>query len=74
MKNGTCPKCASEEIFSNDASPQSSDRVTLKEGIIGKDASMVTRYVCAQCGYLEYYLPAEVDRDWIRQTWTRVKA
>jgi len=72
MKNGICVKCSGKEIYCKDASPKSSDRVTLKDGVISKDASMVLRYICISCGYLEYYLSQQTDLDYIREHWDRV--
>lgn len=71
MKSGICPKCSSREIYQSSASPRSSDRVTLKDGLIGQDASSVTRYVCTECGYLEYYLAAHQDLAAVRTHWER---
>ncbi len=45
MKHGLCIKCGQEDVYRSEVSPRSSDRVTLKEGVIGRDASSVTRYV-----------------------------
>ncbi len=74
MSTGHCPKCGSHDVYRSDASPKSSDRVTLREGTFaGQDASCVTRFVCVKCGYLEYYLLEEADRKAIEQSWQRVK-
>lgn len=74
LKNGICPKCASYEIYHSNASPRSSDRVTLREGTFaGQDASSITRLICVKCGYLEYYLLDEGDRHAIEESWERVQ-
>lgn len=72
MKNGKCVKCSGKEIYCKDVSPKSSDRVTLKDGVISKDASKVIRYICVSCGYLEYYLSEQTDLDYICEHWDRV--
>ena len=72
MKNGICVKCSGKEIYCKDVSPKSSDRVTLKDGVISKDASTVIRYICVSCGYLEYYLSEQTDLDYICEHWDRV--
>lgn len=74
MKTGHCPKCGSHDVYRSDASPKSSDRVTLREGTFaGQDASCVTRFVCVNCGYLEYYLLEEADRNAIERSWEQVR-
>ena len=74
MKHGLCIKCGQEDVYRSEVSPRSSDRVTLKEGVIGRDASSVTRYVCGTCGYLEYYLTTDQDLQKIRETWEKIPA
>lgn len=74
MKNGTCVKCGQADVYQSEVSARSSDRVTLKEGVVGKDASSVTRYVCGSCGYLEYYLTQEQDLSFVREKWAKVSA
>ena len=74
MKNGIFPKCAEAEVYRSEVSARSSDRETLKEGLIGKDASSVTRYVCGGCGDLEYYLTSDQDLHGIRETWEKTSA
>ncbi len=57
MKTGTCPKCASTEVFSGAG-------VVLKKGPFGSNAipigltsmAALDNYVCAGCGYVESYI------------------
>ncbi len=72
MKLGICGKCGQADVYRSEVSARSSDRVTLKEGVVGKDASSVTRYVCGGCGYLEYYLSQEQDLRSVRESWEKV--
>lgn len=52
MKNGTCPKCSSSNIYFK---PYALDKVTLD----GKGVEYAN-YVCTDCGYFETYI---TDRD-----------
>lgn len=52
MKNGTCPKCSSSNIYFK---PYALDKVTLD----GKGVDYAD-YVCTDCGYFETYI---TDRD-----------
>jgi ribosomal protein S27AE len=72
MKSGICVKCGSRDVYHSVASPRSSDRVTLKEGLVGRDASSVTRFLCGTCGYLEYYVTNDEDLGIIRESWNKV--
>jgi hypothetical protein len=45
--------------------------VTLKSGVISTGAAP-DRYICASCGYIEYYLSAEADLQVVRDTWEPV--
>lgn len=75
MKSGLCVKCGQANVYRSEVSrARSSDAVTLKEGFVGKDASSVTRYVCGNCGYLEYYLGQEQDLSVVREAWEKVSA
>ena len=48
MKNGTCPKCNSSQVYFK---PYALDKVTLdSKGV------EYANYVCAECGYFETYI------------------
>jgi predicted nucleic-acid-binding Zn-ribbon protein len=70
MKNGICPKCDKNEVYlSNEegrhgiAVPLSMFSVTLTE-----------LYVCANCGYLEFYVQHKEDLAQIPNKFRKVKA
>lgn len=52
MKNGTCPKCNSSDVYFK---PYALDKVTLD----GKGVAY-TDYICTECGYFETYI---TDKD-----------
>lgn len=60
MKNGNkCSKCSSSKIFrvpGNDAAYGIGSNM-----IVGWTHIKVTRYVCAQCGYIEYWIDSKED-------------
>jgi ribosomal protein S27AE len=73
MKNGTCPKCGSSEIFAG-------TKVFPKSGPFSCNAIPVSltamapldNYVCAACGYVESYISRAEDLDGIRRKWPSV--
>ena len=68
MKDGTCPKCGSKNIYAG-CSPGHRGRlvVALLSGARLED------YVCVDCGYLESYLDnPPANRDAIQRKWRRV--
>lgn len=71
MKNGVCPKCNGTEIYQQAGSKFAHEMIELKGGLVSHGASP-DRYICASCGYLEYYLPLADNVDVIRENWKRV--
>lgn len=57
MKSGKCPKCGSEEVYTN---KQVSEILKWQSGprfsFWGRNRAVDT-YVCCVCGYVEYYIP-----------------
>jgi len=74
MKNGTCPKCGSSEVFAG-------TKVFPKSGPFSCNAIPISltamapldNYVCAACGYVESYISREEDLDGIRRKWPSVR-
>jgi predicted nucleic-acid-binding Zn-ribbon protein len=59
MKNGTCVKCQSDEVFLVRGN---------KRLVIGvRRSAMLDYYVCADCGYTEIYVNADDDLDYISE-------
>ena len=71
MKSGVCPKCQSVDVYRSTESPHPHELVALKDGIVTKSV-MPDKYVCATCGYLEYYLSDRWDRAMVREKWERI--
>lgn len=67
MKNGVCLKCKSEEVYVDS---------TNRHGIIVPVSAFyhqTHQYVCADCGYLEFYAQTGHDLSKIKQKWCKVK-
>ncbi len=72
MKQGKCPKCSSEEVYSG-------IEVLPKSGPFGSNAIPVSivsiaaldNYVCTDCGYLERYVAESAKREEIAKKWPK---
>jgi len=73
LKQGKCPKCGSEEIYSG-------VEVLPKSGPFGSNAIPISfvsiaaldNYVCTDCGYLERYIAETEKRREIIRKWPKV--
>jgi predicted RNA-binding Zn-ribbon protein involved in translation (DUF1610 family) len=72
MKSGTCPKCGQTEVYRHEGSRLASEQVMLNDAILFNKATSPDKYVCAACGYLEYYVPSQEHLDLIRKEWEKV--
>lgn len=71
-ENGICPKCTSREVFHHAGSKFAHEMIALKGDLISKGAAP-DKYLCLDCGYLEYYLPVTADvRQTVLENWDRV--
>lgn len=74
MKSGTCPKCASDNVYSGASIP-------LKKGPFGSNSVPISltsvaaldNYVCTACGYLESYVSNAERLTEISEKWVHVK-
>ncbi len=75
LLNGICPKCASHEVYRQDGNRlYAQEIVSLKGGAISK-GDAPHKYLCTNCGYLEYYLPlTEENLQMVRENWVRVSS
>jgi predicted nucleic-acid-binding Zn-ribbon protein len=62
MKDGICPKCGSDEVFK-----KASNKIALP----WIRQSYPLNYVCADCGYMEWYIEKRDDLEVIRFNWKR---
>ena len=57
MKNtGTCPKCESKEIVRIPGSYNWRLASSIRIGFMGIDGILITRFVCAKCGFNEEWI------------------
>ncbi len=78
MTSGTCPKCGSNEIYTDTNvdgrfSTAGRNLVLAKGGILAPAFVGYDNYFCATCGYIERYVTDPSDRQLIAQNWSRVK-
>jgi ribosomal protein S27AE len=73
MKNGTCPKCGSSDIYAGTEVFPKSGPFTCNAIPVGLTAmAPLDNYVCAACGYVESYISREEDIASIRRKWPQV--
>ena len=70
MKNETCPKCGSHEIYSGeDVYPKSGPFASNAIPVSLTSIAALDNYVCTQCGYVESYIAdphklKEISKKW----------
>jgi predicted nucleic-acid-binding Zn-ribbon protein len=73
MKQGKCPKCSSDEVYSGShIKPKSGPFVSNSIPISLTSIAGLDNYVCTQCGYVESYIsdPSKLKEISIR--WPKV--
>lgn len=73
MKNGRCPKCESCEIYRKREGIRTGIGDRIKVSVSWWWSAMLDDYVCANCGYVESYVPEESDRHEIASKWDKVE-
>ena len=68
MKNGKCPKCGSNEVYSTRAVGARSDRALSLLSSVS-----LAEYVCCGCGFVETYLNDLHDRDKVKERGAKVE-
>ncbi len=74
MRNGTCPRCGSTEVF--DGSRAAEGQLSVPRSVPLKTISraLITDLVCGKCGYVESYISDEDALADIAKHWPRVEA
>ncbi len=75
LKDGICPQCGSERIYSGAA-------IEGKEGLRGGNRIPINavsqvaldNYVCVDCGYVESYISDRSILNRIAKEWARIKS
>jgi predicted nucleic-acid-binding Zn-ribbon protein len=69
MKDGICPKCGAKEVYGDHANPHGL-RV-IWTAILPPDTILL---VCAECGYLEFYVEHEKDLAKIKKNFQKIES
>lgn len=73
MLSGVCPKCGSTEVYAGtEISYKAGNNYSNSIPITFWHTSALDNYVCADCGYVESYIPKHKHREMIRKNWPRV--
>lgn len=68
MKSGVCPKCSSQEVFM-DYGPRHGINVPVTM-LMPLSTHL---YICADCGYLEFYTPTGFELQKVKEKFRKVK-
>lgn len=68
MKSGICPKCRSTEVYGDTNHPHG---ITFEMWTINPMNTILL--VCADCGYLEFYIENEKDLEKIKNKFGKVE-
>lgn len=71
MTSRKCPKCGSEEIYSNKRVNELARRQSGPMFSFWGRKRTVDTYVCGVCGFVEYYIPQGPELAAIRSSGTR---
>lgn len=67
MKSGVCPKCGEREVYTR---RDGSYGLTVPISMFSK--TLLEIYVCARCGYLEFYVQSEEKLKQVPETFKKV--
>ena len=68
MKDGTCPKCGSEEVYVD------STRHGIIVPVTAFTQAQTHLYLCADCGYMEFYAQTGFDLQKIKERFRKAKS
>lgn len=68
MKDGICPKCNSEEVYFDGTGRHGIDLKISYSYVHGTHL-----YICADCGYIEFYAQTGFDLQKVKEKYQRVK-
>ena len=73
MKNGTCPKCNSTNVFKKTKGVSfGSYPIRVNTGTMMVGGTEFDSYVCVDCGYFENYIQDPVKLQEGKTKWTKV--
>lgn len=71
MKNGTCPKCGSTEVYDDTSKGRLARGYRDGLAIDGFSSIPLINYVCTDCGYTENYVQHKEDTERLKRKWNR---
>ena len=76
LKSGTCPKCGSNEVYTDREALKRGERMQLV--ISSWKSIFLDSYICLTCGYFEEHVPEDELRnekliEKVKENWKRVK-
>jgi predicted nucleic-acid-binding Zn-ribbon protein len=78
MRNGICPKCGSQNIYTNTEIGPVSNVYGVQaipvRGALKTEFALLVTYVCAVCGYSEIYVQGSHSIAQITKHWKKVEA
>jgi ribosomal protein S27AE len=72
MKNGTCTRCNSSQVYRHAGHGLQMEKITLKPSLVFGTTSAPDRYACTSCGHVEFYISSAKDLQTIRDSWEKV--
>jgi predicted nucleic-acid-binding Zn-ribbon protein len=69
MKSGICPKCGEKEVYGDHA--KSHGISVFWTAIIPTETILL---VCANCGYLEFYIENEKDLEKVKKNFQKIES
>ncbi len=72
MKNGTCPKCGSSNVFMNEKGIYWHDGMRVNTGSTNWGSPKYESYICTDCGFFENYIIDAKELTRVAQKWKRV--
>lgn len=72
MRDGTCSRCGSTNVYRHPGHPLQNEKITLKPSLIFGKTSAQDTYACTSCGHLEFYISSADDLQTIQDSWERV--
>ncbi len=72
MKNGTCPRCNSSNVFKKTKGAYFGNGMLTVGSSFDIMGSEFESYVCTECGYFENYILDKPKLQEVQQKWTKV--
>jgi len=71
MRNGKCPKCGSNNVFTKKDGIGTGDGFYVRTSFM-VSPSTINDYICTDCGYVERYIDDKKKLEEVAQKWQKV--